>query len=67
MYAPSDGLPAVYVWFLRGSDPVLNHQWLVEGINQATDMIGKERVGIYSSHWGWVRLHNQSSSASWAQ
>jgi len=30
-----------------------NHAWLVQAINQAASMIGAERIGIYSSAYGW--------------
>lgn len=30
-----------------------NHDWLVRAINQAAAMIGSNRIGIYSSAYGW--------------
>jgi len=41
-----------------GPDPDANHAWLVEGVNEAVRQIGADRVGIYSSAWGWVPMGN---------
>jgi len=35
------------------SDVNRNHAWLVAAINQAASMIGANRIGIYSSSYGW--------------